>query len=119
MNTAVEIYYKDANNYKSSYVHVFKGLLNPKDVIRLEKALDPDLGFVPTCLELRHAMIDENKSARTDADSAWHSITGIHSTLDAPEDRRTFKQFVDEAEKIDWENAAFEWDVASPENDDD
>ena len=119
MNVAISVFYRDADNYKSAYEHVFLGPLNPKDILRMEKALDPNLGFIPTALDLPHAMLCDEDSKRQESDTPWHDINGVKATSDDAEDERTFAQFVNELEAADWEAASIQWEIDNPQNSDD
>ena len=115
MNVALSVFYRDADNFKASYEHVFRGPLRPADVIRLQSALNTDLGFIPTAVGLSHALLKEDDANRTSSDTPWHDVTGIQSTDEEAHDERTFRQFVDEAEKTNWDDAAMSWEIENPE----
>lgn len=117
MNVAISVFYRDADNYKSAYQHIFLGPLRPQDVVRMERALDPNLGFIPTALGLPHAMLDNDDCKRQSSDTPWHDINGVKATSDNADDSRSFKEFIDELETMNWETASIEWEINNPQND--
>lgn len=113
MNVEITAFYRDASNFKSAYNHIFKGPLDFADIKRMQMAIDSHLGFIPTAVGLRHAMIDDDARRNCD-DMAWHDINCVRATKSEAQDERTFEQFVNELEKVDWDHAELEWEINNP-----
>ena len=84
-------------------------------MLRFLDHLSPELGFIPTAVDLPHAMLSNDDAVRTSVDMPWHDVLRIKSTDADTQDERTFKKFVDEATAIGWDDAALQWEIDNPE----
>lgn len=111
-NVQIDLFYRDASNYKNSGRHVFSGPLLPRDVVRLQKCLVDELGFVPTAVGVPDLAFDSG--IRSEDDHPWHDIQGVRTTDDPADDDRTFSRFVDDCENASWTDAARTWEEETP-----
>jgi hypothetical protein len=120
MRVRLDLFYRDASNYKESGSYTFAGPLRAGDVFRLQDAIDGEMGMVPSAVGLEHVSIGEG---RTEDDHAWHEVRCVAIEDGDPEDPRTFEAFVDACAKADWSVAEGRWMVETPfrdpEQDDD
>jgi hypothetical protein len=105
--------YRDASNYKMAGSVRFAGEFDFDDVMRLEKSLDPMTGFVPSAVGIEHLQFP-GSAGRTDDDHPYHEVHSVSSDPGEPDDERTFKQFVDECEKVNWDEAGERWSRDTP-----
>jgi hypothetical protein len=111
-NVQVNLFYRDASNYKTSGAVVFAGPLRASDVLRLERCLVSEMGMIPSAVGLSNLSFDEE--GRSDDDHPWHDVTGVIATKDEPEDDRTFAQFVRDCERASWLEEAARWEAETP-----
>lgn len=111
-NVQIDLFYRDASNYKTSGTVVFGGPLRPADVLRFEKCLIGEMGMIPSAVGLSNLSFDDE--GRSEGDHPWHDVTGIRTTSESPDDDRTFARFVRDCEQASWAEAAIAWEAETP-----
>lgn len=112
MRVVVDLFYRDASNYKLSGSTSFGAPLRHADVLRLERCLAAQMGFVPSAVGVEPLAYDPGQ--RSDDDHPWHDVTGVRLEDGEPDDIRSFTDFVSDCEKADWIEAAMIWERDTP-----
>lgn len=105
--------YRDAGNYKMAGSVRFAGEFDLADVLRFEAAIDPEGGFVPSAVGIAHLTFP-GSPGRTEDDHPHHTIHRVCTDPGEPDDERTFAQFVDACELVNWDEASARWSLETP-----